>query len=79
MRYSLNLLAVASVFLITLPLEATVTDKPSVAKLSVASEFVKIAQVEKKLLRSPNYSTPLHSLEIKPANLPYCKKYLALK
>ncbi len=54
MRYSLKLLtaplvnAVATVFLITLPIEAVVTDKPSVAKLSVASQEVKIAQVQGK-------------------------------
>ena len=46
MRYNLKWLAAASVFLITLPVEAAVRDKPSVAKLSVVSEKVKIAPGE---------------------------------
>ncbi len=46
MRYNLKWLAAATVFLISLPVEAAVRDNSSVAKPSVASEFVKIAQGE---------------------------------
>ena len=52
MRYNLKLLAALSVFLVSSPVEAvvtnnsSVTNNPSVAKPSVASEFVKIAQGE---------------------------------
>ena len=49
MRYSLKLLA-ATVFLISSPVEAVVTDNSSVTK-SVVSEEVKIAQVEGKKQR----------------------------
>ena len=49
MRYSLNLLA-ATVFLVSSPVEAVVTDNLSTAK-SVVNEEVKIAQVEGKKQR----------------------------
>ncbi|WP_414622595.1 hypothetical protein [Calothrix sp. CCY 0018] len=45
MHYSLKLLA-ATVFLVSSPVEAVLTNNSSVAKSSVASEEVKIAQVE---------------------------------
>ena len=46
MRYNVKWLAAATVFLISLPVEAAVRDNSSVAKPSVASEFVKIAPGE---------------------------------
>ena len=56
MRYNLKLLASLSIFLVSSPVEAVVTDNssvtnnPSVAK-SVVSEFVKIAHIEGKKQR----------------------------
>ncbi len=46
MHYNLKIIAAASVFLITFPVDAAVKDNSSVANPSVASEFVKMGQGE---------------------------------